>query len=50
MDISLVAMGRNARHMYEKLGFELREESVQDLKKWGGIGLYETFMMVKSPQ
>lgn len=49
MSIYLVAMGRNALGMYQRLGFELLEESIQELKQWGGQGLYETFVVIKRP-
>ncbi|KAL6854729.1 hypothetical protein ACO1O0_005854 [Amphichorda felina] len=47
MSVYLVAMGRKALGMYQRLGFELLEESVQELSKWGGRGLYETFVLIK---
>lgn len=47
MSVYLVAMGRKALGMYQRLGFELLEESIQELSKWGGRGLYETFVLIK---
>lgn len=47
MSVYLVAMGRKALGMYQRLGFEVLEESIQELSKWGGQGLYETFVLIK---
>lgn len=43
LDIFLVAMGRGAVAMYQKNGFDVLDEDIQNLNKWGFEGLYETF-------
>lgn len=47
VDIFLVAMGKGAVAMYEKNGFETLDESIQNLDQWGGVGLYDTYSVIR---